>query len=135
MPNILSRITSYFKKPLQTGEIPSSFPLFEIGYFQFENLIKNRIPFTLINLDVNLENFFREKFYQSYMESQMHKCNPEEIMNRFAELNLPKDQALVLLCEDGNKSLKIFKDLSALGYSNVYYVPQGFKQLLSERTS
>lgn len=100
----------------------------ELGTFQFENLIRNRIPFTLLNLGADLQGLF-PAFYQSHLERHLMPSTAAGAAADIAAAKLPKDHALVVICADGTDSAAVSGDLENAGYHNVYFVGGGTAQV------
>lgn len=103
----------------------------QIGTFQFENLIRNRIPFVIVTLNVDIHGLF-PPFLQSQADRQTLNASPEDVFAKLAERDLPKDQALVIVCETGVQSEIISGQLESEGYLNVYFLAGGTKLLREE---
>lgn len=102
--------------------------LLEIGEFQFENLVRNRIPFVLLNLGVDVGGLYLS-FLQSQMESQMIMTTPENALKDFSAKHSSKDTAVVVICEDGGRSRPVAEKLVENGFHNVYFLAGGRKSL------
>lgn len=107
----------------------------EIGFFQLDNLVKNRIPFTMLCFDTNLDNFYNLSIYQSHLQNQMLSTSLEQLESDLTTKKLNTESALVILCEDGQISQKAIEKIQSLGYMNVYFISGGKKQLLNDRDS
>lgn len=105
----------------------------EIGWFQFENLVKNRIPFLLINLGVDFTGLY-QGFYQSHLESQMMTSNEKSALNDVKERKIPAHHAILVVCQDGSQSALVIDQLESAGYLNVFYAKAGLTGLLADRT-
>lgn len=124
----------------------------EIGYFQFENLIHNRVPFRLIGLDIDM-NFTHsfnpmhklhlknclvsvashEKLNQSWIKGLLSKFNLIQIYtDEILKNNFSKHDGLILICKNGEHSKKVQKKLEELGFLNVYFYKDGLEKLLQE---
>lgn len=103
----------------------------EIGAFQFQNLVKNRIPFVLISLGADVAGLF-SGFYQSHLESTLVTTNEQQVLSELVARQITKDYALVVLCADGMKSAQVVDRLEAAGYTNVYYLKTGTQNLREE---
>ncbi len=101
----------------------------EISYFQFDNLIRNRIPFVILNLGVDLKNFYKIPLYQTHLESQAINATPETALSELNKLNLPLHNAILVLCSDGRASGKTVDHLEKHGYTNVFLAKDGFQNL------
>lgn len=103
-----------------------------IGYFQLDNLIQARVPFMLINMGPSLSGWYTSV-------NKMHVENYEILTNQTAAIidleakKLPKDFAIVVLCEDAKKSAIVYAQLAEKAYTNVYLVDGGYQQMMTER--
>lgn len=102
-----------------------------IGSFQFENLVRNRIPFTLLNLGASLDDLF-PSFHQGHLTSVSVAVSPEQALPRVRELRLPAEGAIVLVCNDGEASISLIPRLLDMGYTNVFAVRGGSQTLQEE---
>ena len=105
----------------------------KISYFQFDNLVKNRVPFTLLNLGPSLLPLY-SSVYKSHLENQEVMTSETQFEQTLIDRQIPKDGALVLICEDGRKTSKIFAELEKKAFTNVYLVDGGYQQLMTERS-
>lgn len=106
----------------------------ELGLFQFENLVKNRIPFLLLNLGTDLSGLF-PPYHQTHLESQTLATTPEAALTELKNRKATKDQAIVVLCENGATSEKVIVELEAAGFMNTYFVKEGLQSLRGTITS
>jgi rhodanese-related sulfurtransferase len=91
----------------------------KIGFYQFDNLVRNRIPFFLINLGQDLSHWYESIFKQHLLV----------LMNE----KIPKDFPIVLLCQNGKESQKTYEGLIRKGYTNVYLIDGGIQQMMTEK--
>ncbi len=103
-----------------------------IGFFQLDNLIKSRIPFFFINMGPSLVSWYTS-IYKMHVETYEILAQPEEALAAIQEKKIPKDFAIVIACEDGQKSQSLYHELGEEGYTNVYLVNGGHQQLMTER--
>ena len=72
--------------------------------------------------------------------SRMHVSNheqlvrPEDVLSDVGQKKVPKDYAIVLLCNDGSASIKLSSELEKQAYTNVYVVNGGYQQIVTERS-
>lgn len=109
--------------------------LSKIEYFQFDNLIKNRVPFTLVNMGVDLSTFYTDIYAKQLQACEIFVKTPTEVESALIEKPFAKEQAVVVICDDGVTSEKLAADLVNQGFSNVYSVQGGFKKLLQQQTT
>ncbi|MES3036965.1 MAG: rhodanese-like domain-containing protein [Bdellovibrionota bacterium] len=103
-----------------------------IGFFQFENLIKNRIPFILFAIDFEMPVIFTN-FHEQHLINNRVSLKSAALVDYIKEKNLPKDQAMVLICESGKVSPDLVDKVEAMGFHNVYYIDGGLENLLKEK--
>lgn len=108
-----------------------SLDLNEIGEFQFENLIRNRIPFVFINLTTNLPQLFAQSFYQNHLESIEIRTQDSDVVEKLKQKNHPSHEAILIICEDGNRSKQLVSILEAAGYLNVFFLAGGMSSLVT----
>ncbi|MFZ3228810.1 MAG: rhodanese-like domain-containing protein [Pseudobdellovibrio sp.] len=106
-----------------------------IGFFQFENLVKNRIPFLFLNLTKEDLSLWHTSLYKTHLENNQKFVTFETITNDYLNANLSKDTAIVLMCTDGTNSLEIASEFGKNSYTNVYVIDGGYQQLMTERSS
>lgn len=110
----------------------------QIGIYQIENLVLQRVPFTLLDLtkDSNLVTPFEHlnPYYLNFLKAQILKTSPAEYKSTGKFQALTKEAPIVVICDSGNESLKISHELEAEGYINVFYVTGGFASLTTPKT-
>jgi rhodanese-related sulfurtransferase len=105
----------------------------QISFFQLDNLIRNRVPFTLLNLGPSLLDLYTSIF-KMHLEISETLTNEISVFQVLEEKKVPKDAALVLICEDGKTSAKLLSQLEKKSYTNVYVINGGYQQLMTERS-
>lgn len=102
-----------------------------IGFFQFDNLVKNRIPFFFLRTAVDIESSFglMEKMHIRNFSIILDQLDLPRAETALKERQAQKDSPVLVLCEDGVKSLELAKKLCEQDYMNVYYVLDGVKGL------
>lgn len=104
-----------------------------IGYFQFNNLVQNRIPLVLLLLDeVDLKPWYNS-LVNMHLENVSVFCQPEDALRVIQEKNLPSHFAIIVLDRHGDKSPSVTTGLEQAGFINVYYVKNGFVGIAQER--
>jgi rhodanese-related sulfurtransferase len=106
----------------------------EIGAFQFDNLVNNRIPFLLVNLGADLTGLYMSHL-QAHLERQAFTTTPSNVLTDLAAKKIPKEFAIIVLCQDGDTSAKTVDALESAGYTNVFFLKNGFKNFLADRNS
>ncbi|WII70614.1 rhodanese-like domain-containing protein [Bdellovibrio sp. 22V] len=105
----------------------------QIGFFQFENLVQNRIPLILVLLDpVDLKPWYNSVVNMHLQNVTLH-CSPEQVLPEIQNKKLPPHFAVIILDQNAEKSPAVAKTLEDAGYINVYYVKGGFTHLAKER--
>jgi rhodanese-related sulfurtransferase len=105
-----------------------------IGYFQFDNLIKNRVPFYLVRTDVGVEAAYGviERLHVQNYSLVLQALNFADAQVALNERQARKEDPVVVLCDDGKESQKVANELTAQGYLNVYFVLGGWQMLQAE---
>lgn len=111
-----------------------SLDLNEIGEFQFENLIRNRIPFVFINLTSELPQLFAQSFYQKHLESIEIRAQEPTALDQLKQRNHPQHEAILIICENGVRSKQFVSKLEAEGYLNVFFMAGGMSSLATNAT-
>lgn len=106
----------------------------EITFFQFDNLIQNRIPFVILNLGVDMKNFYSSSLYQGHLESITLNTTPDQAVAQLQNRKVQNHDAILILCSDGKQSAKLVDELEAQGYSNVFYAKNGYDKLKADAT-
>ena len=102
---------------------PEAFP---IGIYQFNNLIENRVPFALLHFQISFESYFKALPMHHIRRVAVEIPEVANILDWFSELKWEKEQAIVLVCNSGQESLKWAQKFTSLGYINVYYLEDGW---------
>ena len=69
-----------------------------------------------------------------HLENRQILISSEEVIADLQQKKVPKDFAIVLLCEDGKSSLRLFNELEKIFYTNVYVIDGGYQQMVTERS-
>ena len=112
-----------------------------IGHFQFDNLVKGRIPFLFINFGIDTSAVYPH-VYKMHLERSLFQVadgniatmNAQDIVANIQSQSIPSSMAIVILCEDGNKSRSLGEVLEAAGYINVFVVEGGWNAVASGST-
>ena len=107
-------------------------PLNEIHFFQFDNLIRNRIPFAILNLGVDVQGFYKLPMFQNHLESLMIPAKLENAVSLLKEKQISTDFAILVLCPNGEISPKVVDDLEKAGFTNVFFPHGGFNSLKTD---
>lgn len=106
----------------------------KINFYQFDNLINNRVPFVFFNLAVDLSDWYTSVSKSHLITHQIQLKNTGEALSILETKKTPKDYAIVLLCSDGVESTTLFEILQNSAYTNVYVIDGGYQQLMTERS-
>lgn len=106
--------------------------------FQFDNLVKGRIPFAFFNLDVDISTAYAH-VYKYHLES-LRLSIPEDLsadplFEFLKKQKFPSDFAMVVVCQTGQRSRDLALLLESGGYKNVFYIEGGWVRLLDEQKS
>ncbi|MGZ3782658.1 MAG: rhodanese-like domain-containing protein [Pseudobdellovibrionaceae bacterium] len=104
-----------------------------IGYFQFDNLLQNRVPFLLLMLEQLDVKALYNSMIQLHIENISLTCEASIALESVHTKKLPSHFAIIVLDKDEKKSPRVVKDLEKAGYTNVYYVKNGYDGILTER--
>ncbi len=104
----------------------------KIGFFQLDNLINNRVPFIFLNMSRDISDWYNS-VSKMHLNTYQNLVKPDSILPLLEEKKVPRDYAIVLLCDKGSDSLKACTELQNLGYTNVYVVDGGYQQMVTER--
>lgn len=105
-----------------------------IGFFQFDNLVKNRIPFLFLNMTNDDVSANYTSIYKMHMENNQKMVQADSVSKELNTPGVSKDTAIVLMCADGSNSPAIAANLEKNGYTNVYVIDGGYQQLMTERS-
>lgn len=104
----------------------------EVGFFQFDNLIRNRIPFVLLNLGVDLQGLYKIPLYQNHLNAITVTTTAQEAFPILKNRNHPPHEAIVVIANENSQSQSLVDALEAQGYSNVFYVKDGVQALKAD---
>ncbi len=114
-----------------------SYDLTKIEYFQFNNLVLNRIPFLLLHDGLAFSELFGpvEKMHLDRWGQQIDFSSSVAAMEEaITERSVPKTMPIVLLSK-GSESLEDWiLRLEKAGYPNVCWVAGGWNSLKEEST-
>lgn len=95
----------------------------KIDFFQFDNLVKNKVPFLFLNSAESLTSRY-DSLYQTHLQNYEVLCQPEAYTQEIEQKKLPKEFPIVMRCSDDHVSIKAATDLSEKGFINVYILSQ-----------
>jgi rhodanese-related sulfurtransferase len=103
-----------------------------IGFFQVDNLIRNRVPLNLFLMDVSLEGIFvgpELGHIQRYGSELRPDVQLDSVHNLIKARQSRLMDPVLVICKDGRESKKIADQLGAHGYINCYFVEGGLSHL------
>ena len=92
-----------------------------IQYFQFDNLVKNRVPFLLLNFSKSLEGRFT-LLSKTHLQNHEVLCTPEQCLQEITHRKLPKEFPILVFSEDSSAPEKTVEILMAEGFINAYVI-------------
>lgn len=98
-----------------------------IGFFQFDNLIRNRVPFAFFNYNCDFSSIYSG---QEATHVQRYSLSVENPIESIKAINYRNIDPVLFICRDGSVSKDKANDLCKHGFINCYYVEGGFSQLL-----
>lgn len=101
----------------------------QISFFQFDNLVKNRVPFCLLNFSEPIIAGLYSGIYKMHLENIEVPCTVEAYKQVVEEKKFPKDFPIVLVCKEGKDSEKIQQDLEKQGFGNVFWFEGGVEEM------
>ena len=112
-----------------------SFDLTRIGFFQFDNLIQNRVPFALLNEPIDFSDLYGpvERIHLERWSIEVSfEDSPEQAIRKLEERRLPREIPVVLLSRSGDRGESWIEKLEALGFKNCCFVTGGWDHLIKE---
>lgn len=104
----------------------------KVGYYQLNNLIENRVPFIFFNYGTDVSPWYTS-IQKLHVEAWQVLLTENETQQELDNRKIPKDFAILLLCQDGKQSARIAGDLEKKGYTNVYLIDGGYQQMVTDR--
>lgn len=126
---LYNRIPNKAKQDARTPQ-----ELNEIGFFQMNNLLQSRVPFMLLNLGVDTKDLFAG-MAQTHLEKQTVNLAADQVLQEMQTRQVPLDQALLVLSDDGKSARKIALKLEENKYTNVYWIRDGLQGLQREKAT
>lgn len=107
-----------------------SLALGQIGYFQLINLMRNKVPFRLVLLDLPMDSASSsalKPIWGAALSTQL-----DELIKDLECHKITHSDPIVLLCQSGEKSKEAYQLLQSQGFLNAYSVKDGLEGLLQE---
>jgi rhodanese-related sulfurtransferase len=105
----------------------------EIGYFQFDNLVQNRVPFVLLSFDIDFSAFYSLTVPQRHLESQLISSSKDKAIEVLKSKSIAPETPIVLVCSQGKVSGRVASLLEKKGFTNVFLVQGGYEALMKDR--
>lgn len=116
-----------------------------LEFFQFDNLIRGRVPFHVLNLGVNFDTLYPiaklpvERLQLRNREIVIAVAGASGAAEQLAlaeiqQQKIAKQDPIIVACSNGLLSEKVASLLSSDGYANVYYLKGGLEEMLSQST-
>lgn len=112
-----------------------SFDLTKIGFFQFDNLVRNRIPFILLHENLSFADYYRSMELESLNRGAMSiefSLNPEEILKQVEEKKIPKATPIVFFTQSGRDTTAWVTAFEQAGFLNVFSYEGGWESFIRE---
>ena len=107
--------------------------LSEIGFFQFDNLVRNRIPFLILHEGIDFSEIY-QGFEKEHLERWSLTANflnsPEGLLAEIEKRKIPRQVPLILLDRSGLVSSSWVSLFEKNGFVNVYRVTGGWELIL-----
>ena len=101
--------------------------MMEIGLFQLENLLAIQNQFVFLDIRVKFEEW--PTALKPVLRNAVHV---DQSRNYLATHKISKETPIILICENGEKSKTVARELELEGYQQTYIVVEGVLGLLSE---
>jgi rhodanese-related sulfurtransferase len=105
-----------------------------IGFFQFDNLVRGRVPFLLLRPEMDVESAYgvMERMHLRNFSLVIDKLELPQAESALAERKARKEDPVVVLDQTGDQSKKLANALAEAGHLNVYFVLGGWEEILAE---
>jgi rhodanese-related sulfurtransferase len=102
-----------------------------IGEYQLKNVLKHPLNFHFFDLRSESERNLQaapKSFEKSLQLSsaQVLKCLQEGLVNA---RKIEKSEPIILICQDGQESLKLAAQVDQIGYINIFVIEGGFNSM------
>ena len=112
-----------------------NYDLSRLGFFQFDNLVRSRVPFFLIHEGIHFSELYGplEKMHLESRAVTVDFMAPmTEALKELQERRIPKGFPVVLLSQEGIAGQDWLTALESEGFSQVCWVVGGWKALRQE---
>lgn len=101
----------------------------EIGYFQLNNLVRNKVPFALLLVDMDVSENLEEPIAMVMRSGVCLKA--QNFWAHVEHMGCPLEHPFVLMCPEGDISLSLASEMVEKGYKNIYCIKGGWKSFHS----
>lgn len=129
-----ARIPSHGKTPVAGQGLGFT----KLGYFQFANLLENRVPFDLYSWGESFEGWFKgmaAAHLKEVLKVLPSESGVKDLPAQFKNLTRSKDFPIVLVSQGESLSLKASEFLIKQGFTNVFVVDGGLEGLIKDRAA
>lgn len=105
-----------------------------IGYFQFDNLVRGRVPFFLLRPEMDVESVYgvMEKMHLRNFSLVLQALELSQAEAALIERKARKEDPVVVLDQTGDAAKTLAQSLVEAGHLNVYFVRGGWREILEE---
>lgn len=107
----------------------------QIGFYQLENLVLQRVNFTLMDLtkEISIVDHFKHlnSYYLNFLKTMIQKVDVNDYINNPVFCSLAKEAPIVFICDTGKDSMLIANKLENEKYLNVFFLSGGAQSLTS----
>lgn len=96
----------------------------EIGQYQLENLLRNQVRFHFFDLSEGESEAARHPLLAG-----AEKVTAGQVLDQLSALGATTDAGIVLICENGSKSMTVGRLLGQHSFINVFVVEGGIQAL------
>lgn len=103
-----------------------------LDYFQFENLVRNRVPFFVVHEGIDFSELYNSVEVGTIQRTQLVVTFDEGPAHAVAELEkqrVPKDWPVLILSRSGEVAHDWVSAFEKSGYRNSYYVKGGWREI------
>lgn len=106
-----------------------------LDYFQFENLVCNRVPFFIVHEGIDFSELYNSVEVGTIQRTQLvvsFKEGPSQVLAALEMQKVPKDWPVLILTQSGDAAQDWVLAFEKAGYRNTYYVKGGWHEIKSK---
>jgi len=103
---------------------------FSIDHFQLNNLINNQVSFLFFDVSSTVSPERSKNAQISHLLQSAKSCSRSLVLRNLNSHD--PTTPIVVICETGQQSSALVKDLQKQGFINAFFIQGGMKQLLQE---